>query len=303
MTDHAPNPTGLPFDDFRALVKSMPTPAIGDVPDCGAGELASWIGAWQGRPRPALSMPTVCLFAGTHESGLGERVEDAIKAAQSLLEMTAAGGAPVNPVCLEVNAGLKAFDLALDMPVPDILTEDAQDEAGAAATLAFGMEAIAGGSDLLGLSAIEVGGKLSALTVAAALMGEGGMILSEQEGRFIDAVFARKGQIPTDPLEVMRSFAGREVAALVGAIMAARHEQVPVFIDGLPALAAALILHRLDRATLAHVRLAAVAGPQEAQIAEAIGLTPVLNLAVSAGPGVASAMVIGLARAAVGMLR
>ncbi len=303
MTDHAPNPTGLPFDDFRALVKTMPTPSVGEASDCGAGELVNWIGAWQGRPRPALSMPTVCLFAASHESGLGDRVDDAMKAVQSLLEMTAAGGAPVNPVCLEVNAGLKAFDLAIDMPVPDILVEDAHDEAGAAATIAFGMEAIAGGSDLLGLSAIEVGGKLSALTVATALMGEDGMILSEQEGRFVDAVFARKGQVPTDSLEVMRTFAGREVIALVGAMMAARHEQVPVIIDGLPALVAALILHRLDRATIAHVRLASVAGPQEAAIAEAIGLTPVLNLAVTAGPGVASAMVIGLARAAVGMLR
>ncbi len=303
MTDHAPNPTGLPFDDFRALVKTMPTPAISAVPDCGAGELAGWIGAWQGRPRAALGMPTICLFAGTHQSGLDGRVDEAVKAAQSLLEMTAAGGAPVNPVCVEVNAGLKAFDLALDMPVPDIMTEDAHDEAGAAATLAFGMEAIAGGADLLGLSAIEVGGKLSALTAATALMGEAGMILSEQEGRFVYAVFARKGAVPTDSLEVMRCFAGREVAALVGAIMAARHEKVPVIIDGLPALVAALILHKLDRATLAHVRLAAVAGPQEAQIAEAVGLTPVLNLAVTAGPGVASAMVMGIARAAVGMLR
>lgn len=303
MSAPTSNPTGLPFDDFRALVAAMPTPCMSEALSCGAGELAAWVGAWQGRPKGAVTMPTVCLFAGSHKSGLDGRVDEAMQAAQSLLEMTAAGGAPVNPICLEVNAGLKAFDLALDMPVADIITEDAHDEAGAAATLAFGMEAIAGGADLLGLAAIEVGGKLSALTVAAALMGEDGMLLSEQEGRFVDAVFARTGSVPTDPLEVMRRFAGREVIAIVGAIMAARQNQVPVIIDGLPALVAALILHRLDRATLAHVRLADVAGPQQAQIAEEIGLKPVLNLGVEAGPGVASAMVIGITRAATGMMR
>ena len=42
----------------------------------------------------------------------------------------------------EAVAQVPDFDLALDMPVPDIRTGEALSEAGCAATMAFGMEAI-----------------------------------------------------------------------------------------------------------------------------------------------------------------
>ena len=49
-----------------------------------------------------------------------------------------------------------------------------------------------------------------------------------------------------DPLEVLRRLGGREIAAMAGAILAARVERMPVLLDGFVVCAAAAILHALD---------------------------------------------------------
>ncbi|WP_348240353.1 nicotinate-nucleotide--dimethylbenzimidazole phosphoribosyltransferase, partial [Salmonella enterica] len=55
-----------------------------------------------------------------------------------------------------------------------------------------------------------------------------------------------------DPLEVMRRLGGREVAAIAGAILAARLERIPVILDGYVVTAAAAILHAIDARSIAH---------------------------------------------------
>ena len=70
---------------------------------------------------------------------------------------------------------------------------------------------------------------------------------------------ALHGQPAKDPLEVLRRVGGREIAAIAGAILAARAEKVPVILDGYVATAAAAVLHAtrtpaaLDHCLLGHV--------------------------------------------------
>ncbi|MCE3519243.1 nicotinate-nucleotide--dimethylbenzimidazole phosphoribosyltransferase, partial [Escherichia coli] len=66
-----------------------------------------------------------------------------------MVENFAAGGAAINQICIANDLGLKIFDLALEYPTADITEEAAMDEKTCAATMAFGMESIAGGTDLL----------------------------------------------------------------------------------------------------------------------------------------------------------
>ena len=89
-----------------------------------------------------------------------------VEATARAVELCAAGGAAINQICLANDLGLKVFDLALHLPTGDITREAALDEHGCAATMAFGMEAIAGGADLLCLGDIGVGNS----TVAAAIL-------------------------------------------------------------------------------------------------------------------------------------
>jgi nicotinate-nucleotide--dimethylbenzimidazole phosphoribosyltransferase len=54
------------------------------------------------------------------------------------------------------------------------------------------------------------------------------------------------------PLEVLRRLGGREIAALCGAIIAARLQRIPVVLDGYVVTAAAAILHAIDPSTIDH---------------------------------------------------
>ena len=68
-----------------------------------------------------------------------------------------AGGAAINQICKTFDLSLKVYELALEHPTGDITKEAAMDERNCAATIAFGMEALASGPDLLVLGEMGIG--------------------------------------------------------------------------------------------------------------------------------------------------
>jgi nicotinate-nucleotide--dimethylbenzimidazole phosphoribosyltransferase len=317
--------SALPFDDFRQLLAKLPGPdeaAAQRVRDlfaaAGAGggtlgrveDIAAWLAAWSGRAPPAIQRPLVAVFAGNHgvaRHGIStRRVEETAEA----VELCAAGGAPVNLACLAHGLGLKVFDLALHLPSGDITREAALDERGCAATMAFGMEALAGGTDLLCLGAMGTGSRTVAAALFAAVFGGGGAdwigMNDESDGdttahsvAAIDAALAFHDRHLADPLEALRRVGGREFAALTGAILAARMQKVPVLLGGHAALAAAAVLHAANPTALDHCLLASLPpqpGPRKA--AERLGLVPLLDLGIDHGGGFDSALAAGLVKAA-----
>jgi nicotinate-nucleotide--dimethylbenzimidazole phosphoribosyltransferase len=225
------------------------------------------------------------------------------------MERLSSGAAPVCQLCSTYDMGLKAFDLALDLPTGDITVEPALDERGAAATMAFGMEAIAGGTDLLCLSDLGVGNSTAAAAVCAALFGGRGAdwvgnepgAESSMTGRkagLVDAALSVHAGYLSDPLEVLRRFGGREFAAIAGAIIAARSERIPVLLDGYVAVAAAAVLHAVNPEAIGHCLLAGLSGDAgQARAASRLGLRPLLDLEIADG-GVAAALAAGLLKAA-----
>ena len=116
----------------------------------------------------------------------------------------------------------------------------------------------------------------------------------------IDAGLARHAGVLDDPLGVAMALGGRELAALLGATLAARHRAVPVLLDGFVCTAAVAPLARLapgalDHTVLAH--LSAEAGHR--LLAEALGLIPLLNFGMRLGEASAAALAVPLLRAAV----
>ncbi len=102
-----------------------------------------------------------------------------------------------------------------------------------------------------------------------------------------------------DPLQVARTLGGHELAAILGAVLAARRHHVPVLLDGFVCTAAAAPLARLapgslDHAVLAHV--SAEAGHRA--LAAALGLEPLLDLDLRLGEASGAALAIPLLRAA-----
>ena len=172
------NESGLPFDDFRALLGSLPgsneeirlltadqvSERLGPAPG-KLGDLCEWYSAWSGRS-PVISRPVVTLFAGTHAV---DQTEDDWLFSQ--ITAISQGAGAINRLCHDTNLGLKVLDLALQIPVSDITVGAALDEKACAGTIAFGMEAIAGGADLLCVSAVERGLNISTLALLSVLTG------------------------------------------------------------------------------------------------------------------------------------
>ncbi len=322
--------SGLPFDDIRALLPLMPEASerAADAvrarqaqltkPAGSLGrldEIVAFLASWQDKAMPTIDRPQVAVFAGNH--GVVAQGVSAYPASvtRAMLENFAAGGAAVNQICATYGIGLKIFELALDLPTADITLAPAMDEAACAGTIAFGMEAVAGEVDVLALGEMGIGNTTVASAIFAALYGGTG---ADWVGRgtgvddpglarkaaAVDAALATHAGNLKDPLEVLRRLGGREIAALCGAILAARMQRVPVVLDGFVVTAAAAVLHALDPTTIEHCLAGHVSAEQAHRRAlEKIGKTPILDLGMRLGEGSGAALALGLIKAAVATTR
>jgi nicotinate-nucleotide--dimethylbenzimidazole phosphoribosyltransferase len=290
--------TASPFDDIKALIAGLPAagpssltadPALGRL-----GLIAAQLSRWSGPGKPRVLRPIVALYAGSHGDGEAE-------ALRARLELIAAGGAPINALAQAAGAGLEAFDLAVEQPIGDITSRAAMSERECAATMAFGMEALAKQPDLLVLGDIVTGGPVGAAAIALALFGgEAGdwtQSDAERAGAAVSRLRTEVGDAP-EPLEILRQLGGREIAAMAGAIVAARNQGVPVLIDGYGAAAAAAVLHAVDPEAIAHV----MAGdrspePGHGRLLDRLGLKPIVELGMG-GEGCGAAAAVAIVRLA-----
>ena len=322
--------SGLPFDDIRALLPLMPeasvraqdairlrqnqlTKPLGSLGRLD--DLVAFLAAWQDKAMPTIAHPLMAVFAGNH--GVVAKGVSAYPASvtRAMLENFAAGGAAVNQICATFGIGLKVFELALDIPTADITEAAALDEAACAATIAFGMEAIAGDVDVLCLGEMGIGNTTVAAAIYAALYGGAA---ADWVGRgtgvddpglqrkiaAVEAALALHRDHLGDPLEVLRRVGGREIAALVGAILAARMQRVPVILDGFVVCAAAAVLHALEPSAIDHCLAAHVSSEQaHRRVLERLGKAPLLDLGMRLGEGSGAGLALGLLQAALACTR
>lgn len=315
-----------PLDDIRKLIESMPQldeEAVTAVknrdrqltkPAGSLGrmeELVEWLAGWQGDPKPVITRPLVAIFAANH--GIANKGVSAFpqSVTQSMVENFAAGGAAINQICVANNLGLKIFDLALDIPTPDVSENDAFDSKTCAATIAFGMEAIAGGTDLLCIGEMGIGNTTIASILYHALYGgeaidwvgpgtgvEGPALKNKCDVVAL-AVERYKQASEGDALSILSALGGREIAAMVGAIIAARHQHIPVIVDGFVATSAAAILHALDDRSVDHCLFShASAEPAHTRVLEKMRKKPLLDLNMRLGEGTGAAIAAGIVKTA-----
>ncbi len=268
--------------------------------------LSEWLAGWSGKS-PNVSRPMLALFAGTHAAGTGLENPAGEPTLETVTRL-AAGGSAVNQVCAAHDIGLKVFDLALQYPVEDISNQDAMDEKGSAATIGFGMEAIAGGIDLLGLGAFGQGSEIANAAISSIVTQrpareflshlESGLI--EERLTKAEAAVALHGGAGVEPLELLRRLGGREHSAVAGAILAARVNHIPVVLDGPSVMAVVLLLQRIDKSLCDHCVVATSGNGDERSgsgyrhAVAASGLPVVLDDFGMIGDGAAAAQAIGL---------
>jgi nicotinate-nucleotide--dimethylbenzimidazole phosphoribosyltransferase len=290
----------------RQSVLTKPAGSLGRLED-----LAEWLARWQRRPVPRLHAVDVLVFAGNHGvTRKGVSPFPATVTAQMVANFSG-GGAAINQIAKVAGAVLRVIPLELDRPTEDFTEAPAMDEAGFLRAVATGYEALPQDCDLLCLGEMGIGNTTAAAAIAAALFGGGGNRWAgrgtgiddaglERKRGVIDAGLHRHASRLGDPLLIARALGGRELGAILGATLAARHHGIPVLLDGFVCTAAVAPLARLrtdalDHAMLAHV--SAEAGHRA--LAEALRFHPLLDFGMRLGEASAATLVVPLLRAAV----
>jgi nicotinate-nucleotide--dimethylbenzimidazole phosphoribosyltransferase len=101
-------------------------------------------------------------------------------------------------------------------------------------------------------------------------------------------------------LDILARLGGHEIAAMCGAVIAARMARTPVLLDGFVSTAAAAVLHAMDAQALDHCLVAHVsAEPGHRRLLARLGKAPLLDLNMRLGEGSGAALALNILKAAV----
>lgn len=319
-----PTRSKSPLDDVRDLIlKPVDTDpdagrkvhqallGMGREGDFGRlGEAAEWLATWQRRFPPRIEKPTLAIFAGSHglvDSGVSLSSNDDTRAH---IEALKSGRAPLSAIAAQVGANVRVFELALDKPTPSIAETAAMTERECAATIAFGFEAVEDNPDLLAIAVSGAGVGTVAAAVACALYGGSPEYWVRPSAQTPAGLYKKRVELVStalkvhrghlsDPLESLRCLGGREIAACVGAIIAARHQGIPVLLDGFATTIAAGIVHAVSPQAVSHCLASHITQrPAHEAALERIGLKPLVQLEFQTGSGLGSATAVGLLKTA-----
>jgi nicotinate-nucleotide--dimethylbenzimidazole phosphoribosyltransferase len=303
----------LPSGDPAASASAARREAVLTKPPGSLGrleQLVGWLAHWQGRAPPRLQEIEILVFAGNH--GVTQRGVSAYPAevTAQMVANFAAGGAAINQLARAAAATLRVFPLSLEQPTADFTEQPALSEQDFLSAVTAGLEAVSPGCDLLCLGEMGIGNTTAAAAVAAALFGGGGARWAglgtgvDRDGLArkrdaIDRALSRHAAMLHDPLAIAAGLGGRELAAVLGATLAARRRRIPIVLDGFVCTAAVAPLQRLRTDALAHAlasHVSAEAGHRF--LLDELGLNPLLDLDMRLGEASGAALAVLLLRAA-----
>ena len=303
----------LPEPDAEAVEAAAARQATLTKPAGSLGRLediALFMAGWQGRERPRADRIRAAIFAGNH--GVAARGVSAFppSVTAQMVANFQAGGAAINALAAACGADLVIVPLALDNPTADICEAPAMTEAECLDALNAGAAAVPEDCDLLFTGEMGIANTTPAAALCLHAFGGDAQDWTGRGTGIDEAGLARKTQAVqaalglhglhcNDAFETLRRLGGREIAAMAGAILAARIMRVPVLLDGFICGAAVAPLVRDNPAITGHCLAAhcsAEAG--HARLLEKLGLDPLLHLNMRLGEGSGAAVAAQLIRSA-----
>jgi nicotinate-nucleotide--dimethylbenzimidazole phosphoribosyltransferase len=319
-----PEPTA-DLDEMRALLAQLPGPDLKagtaaaqrqtqlTKPAGSLGrleELAIWLATWQARHPPGLDHPRTVVFAGNH--GVAARGVSAYPASVTaqMVQNFIAGGAAVNQLCRIVDADLRVYEMNLDEPTGDIVAAPAMSEEECAKAIAYGMMAVEPGIDALAVGEMGIGNTTAAAALCLALFGGdaalwtgpgtgvAGAVLDTKRRAVAEAAALHR-PAASDAFDLLRRLGGLELAAIAGAVMAARLGRVPVVLDGFTATAAAAVLFAADPRALDHCIVAHVsAEPGHRVLLDRLGQRALFDFGMRLGEASGATLALAVLKAA-----
>ncbi|MTV41684.1 nicotinate-nucleotide--dimethylbenzimidazole phosphoribosyltransferase [Duganella radicis] len=291
--------------------------------------LAKQIGLIQNRTDISIAKPAILVFAADHgvvAEGISAYPQDVT---WQMVENFLAGGAAINVFAAQNNCALCVIDAGVnhDFGPRDGLTDrklahgtrnfaqepamsrDLCDTALAAGmALAAELEGNVVGFGEMGIgnttAAAALMHKLTGIPVAQCAGAGTGLsadgILHKQ--RVIEAAVTRHAAV-TEPLDVLTTFGGLEIAMMAGAMLKAAELRKVLLIDGFIVTSALLVAARMQPAILDYCVFAHCSNENgHRQMLETLNAKPLLHLGLRLGEGTGCALALPLLHAAVNFL-
>ncbi|VAV99317.1 Nicotinate-nucleotide--dimethylbenzimidazole phosphoribosyltransferase [hydrothermal vent metagenome] len=305
--------TDLPKPDEAACELAKVRQASLTKPEGSLGrleEIALWLAGWQGREIPEIKQPCCLVFAGNH--GVTAQGISAFPA-EVTVQMVAnfnAGGAAINQLAQLGGAAFQVIPLMLDQPTADFTTAPAMSEEDCCGAIQAGIDAVPEDADFLLLGEMGIGNSTAAAALALALfggvagdwVGKGTGLDSAgvaHKADVVDRAIALHKAKDLSPFDCLRTFGGRELAAIVGAVLVARYRRIPVMLDGFIVTASAAILAACNPQALDHTMIGHMSSePGHSRLTRLLNKRPLLDLDMRLGEGSGAAVALLIVQAA-----
>lgn len=308
-------------------LKTKPLKSLGQLE-----EIATQIGVLQNTLSPHLSKPTILVFAADH--GIASEGVSAYPSSVTyqMVKNFIQNGAAINVFCKENAIDLKIIDSGVNhkfekypnltnakvgMGTRSFLYDRAMTETELATCFEYGKQIITAeyesGCNIIGFGEMGIGNTSSASMIMSYLYD---LPLDKCTGRgtgLDDTKYQRKLEILnkakvnhgtiSDPMIVLQTFGGFEIAQIVSSILEAYKRKMSIMIDGFITGAAFLIAHRIDPGCIENTifcHLSNEAG--HALMLEKLGVQPILNLKLRLGEGTGCALAYPIIKNAIAFL-
>jgi nicotinate-nucleotide--dimethylbenzimidazole phosphoribosyltransferase len=307
---------------------TKPPGALGRLED-----LSAWVASCQGHcPPRQFERARVVVFAGDHGVAASGVSAYPAEVTSQMVANIANGGAAINALADIAGATVRVADLAVDADTlsqqvgahkvrrssGDITKQDALSDQETSDAVDAGRQIadqeVDAGADLLIAGDMGIGNTTAATVLVAALTGIEPVAVVGYGSGIDDAGWARKtaavrdalfraGPVLSDPVALLRSCGGADLAGIAGFCAQAAVRRTPLLLDGIAVTAAALVAERLAPGA----RLWWQAGHLSTEPAHTVALAqlkldPIMDLRMRLGEGTGAVLALPVLRAAVAAL-
>lgn len=327
QTSHHEVPQATMFtslDHFRSLLQALPTnneaarqaarSRQGELtkPPGSLGrleELAEFLAGWSRDLRPTTARSKTVIFAGNHGVTAQNVSPYPATVTAQMVANFQSGGAAINAISSVAGSQLQIVALDLDRPTEDITRAEAMTTNELLAALNAGADTIKPDLDVVAVGEMGIGNTTIAAVLATKCFGGTGADwagpgtgLDDHGVKSKAAVIDRALEHHSDTsgaIDILRCLGGRELAAIAGAVVAARHCRIPIVLDGYVATAAVAPLFIEQPAIIEHCLAGHVsAEPAHGRLLAHMQLEPLLDLGMRLGEGTGATLALALLNAA-----
>lgn len=277
-------------------------------------ELALQVGLIQGNEEPVVRDPAMVIFCADHgivEEGVSPYPAEVTR---QMVANFRAGGAAITVLCRHYGIKPVIVDMGVGRPTRNFARESAMSREQAEGAIEAGARYAESG-DVLGAGEMGIGNSTAA---AALLSAFSGLDPAETCGRgtgLDDVGVAHKAEVirralelhrldVNDPVGVLASVGGFEIAGIVGLILGAAALRRVVVLDGFISCSAALVARGIAPAALDYVVFSHRSAERgHRKMLEFLGARALFDLDMRLGEGTGAALGINLLQAAVKIYR